>query len=149
LRPCEPPFISSGLFAALILGWTIGEPGGQGLEDLPDALPVSRVQVTPLPNFVSSFTLDRWELTAVRHDPRAMRPFGPTAFGLVAVRMAKSIGVRDGGGRILDSENRRNDAEIFRKAAAWCDYSGRLTNGADGLAGVTWMNHLGNPRHPF
>jgi hypothetical protein len=74
--------------------------------------------------------------------------FGATGFGLVAVRMAKSIGVSDGGGRILNSEGQVNEQEVFRKPARWCDYSGRITNEADGLGGITLMNHPMNPYNP-
>jgi hypothetical protein len=72
----------------------------------------------------------------------------PTAFGLAAVRMAKSIGVTDGGGRILNSLGQLNEKEVFRKPAKWCDYSGRISNHANGMAGITLMNHPSNPSHP-
>ncbi len=39
--------------------------------------------------------------------------FGKTPFGLLGVRLAKTIGVRDGGGAIRDSEGRRDEAEVF------------------------------------
>jgi hypothetical protein len=74
--------------------------------------------------------------------------FGATGFGLIAVRMAKSIGVLDGGGRILNSEGLVNEETIFRKPARWCDYSGRISNETDGLAGITLMNHPMNPQNP-
>ena len=74
--------------------------------------------------------------------------FGATSFGLVAVRMARSIGVHDGGGRILNSEGQVNEEQVFRKPARWCDYSGRITNDPDGLAGITLMSHPINPHHP-
>jgi Methane oxygenase PmoA len=74
--------------------------------------------------------------------------FNPTPFGLIAVRMAKSIGVHDGGGRILNSEGAINEKDVFRKPARWCDYSGRLTNDRRGFAGITLMNHTINPEHP-
>ncbi len=74
--------------------------------------------------------------------------FGATGFGLVAVRMAKSIGVHDGGGRILNSEGQINEEQVFRKPAHWCDYSGRISNEVDGLAGITLMNHPMNPHNP-
>jgi hypothetical protein len=73
---------------------------------------------------------------------------GPSFFGMIAVRMAKSIGVRDGGGRILNSEGLVNEREVFRKATRWVDYTGRITNEEDGFAGITLMNHPGNPHHP-
>ena len=74
--------------------------------------------------------------------------FEPSGFGLMSARMAKTIGVHDGGGRILNSEGQVNEKEIFRKPAKWCDYSGRLTNAAEGFAGILLMNHPGNPDHP-
>ncbi len=72
--------------------------------------------------------------------------FEATPFGLIAVRVAKGMGVRDGGGRILDSEGRRNEAEIFRKPARWVDYSGLISNHQK--AGVTLFDHPTNPGHP-
>lgn len=74
--------------------------------------------------------------------------FGATGFGLIAVRVAKSIGVHDGGGRILNSEGQLNEEQIFRKPARWCDYSGRITNDANGFGGITLMNHPMNPHNP-
>jgi hypothetical protein len=73
--------------------------------------------------------------------------FGPTFFGLVGVRMAKSIGVNDGGGRILNSEGAVNEAQVFRKPARWCDYSGRITNEADGMGGITLFDYPSNPQY--
>jgi hypothetical protein len=72
--------------------------------------------------------------------------FGQTPFGLIGVRMAKSIGVSEGGGRILNSEGQRNEAEMFRKPARWVDYSGPVTDDANG--GITLMDHPANPNHP-
>lgn len=72
----------------------------------------------------------------------------PSFFGMVAVRMAKSIGVHDGGGRILNSEGYTNEKEVFRKPSRWVDYTGRITNEADGFAGIALMNHPANPHNP-
>jgi hypothetical protein len=65
--------------------------------------------------------------------------FGQTPFGMIGVRMAKSIGVSEGGGRILNSEGQRNEAEMFRKPARWVDYSGPVTDDANG------RNHADGP----
>ena len=65
---------------------------------------------------------------------------GQTPFGPIGVRMAKTIGVRDGGGRILNSAGQRNEAEVFRKPARWVDYSGpdrHRTNGRHHVDGLT------------
>jgi hypothetical protein len=67
-------------------------------------------------------------------------------FGVIGVRMAKTIGVHDGGGRILNSRGAVNEKAIFRKPTRWVDYSGRVTNEATG--GVTLMDHPQNVNHP-
>jgi hypothetical protein len=71
--------------------------------------------------------------------------FGKTPFGIVGIRMAKTIGVHDGGGRILNSEGAINEPEVHWKPARWVDYSGPW--GA-GFAGITLFNHPQNPSHP-
>jgi hypothetical protein len=78
--------------------------------------------------------------------PGAPVKLGTTPFGMMSVRMAKTIGVHDGGGRILNSEGQINEKEIFRKPARWVDYSGPITSEA--RAGITLMDHPSNPNHP-
>ena len=75
-----------------------------------------------------------------------MATLGKTPFGLIGVRMARSIGVNDGGGVIRNSEGAVNEAEIFWKAARWVDYSGAITRNA--IEGITLMDHPRNPNHP-
>lgn len=72
--------------------------------------------------------------------------FGDTPFGLIGVRMRKSIGVKDGGGTIRNSEGAVDEAGCFRKPARWVDYSGPATT--DAVEGVTLFDHPGNPGHP-
>ena len=104
-----------------------------------------RCEVRPLDGLKSWFMIIDAEFAA----PKGMTStFGTSFFGLVAVRLAKTIGVLDGGGRILNSEGQLNEEQIFRKPARWCDYSGRITNDADGFAGITLMNHPSNPQNP-
>jgi hypothetical protein len=71
---------------------------------------------------------------------------GQTAFGFLGVRMAKTIGVIDGGGRILNSEGGLNEAGCFRKPARWMDYSGPVTATLD--EGITLFDHPQNLNHP-
>ncbi len=71
---------------------------------------------------------------------------GKTPFGMVGVRMAKTIGVHDGGGRILNSGGMINEKGVFWKPARWVDYSGPITNDLRG--GITLMDHPANPNHP-
>jgi methane monooxygenase PmoA-like len=71
---------------------------------------------------------------------------GQTPFGFLGVRMAKTIGVNDGGGRILNSEGAVNEKEVFRKPARWVDYSGLVAPGMEN--GIALFDHPRNPRHP-
>lgn len=71
---------------------------------------------------------------------------GQTPFGLFGVRMAKTIGVLDGGGRIRNSEGGDGEEACFRKPARWADYSGPIAPGAE--EGITLMDHPMNPHHP-
>ncbi|HWA98535.1 MAG TPA: PmoA family protein [Pirellulales bacterium] len=74
---------------------------------------------------------------------------GKTPFGIVGVRMAKTIGVNDGGGRIRNSEgnvDEQGENGVFWKHARWCDYSGPITNEA--IEGITLFDHPSNPNHP-
>ena len=72
---------------------------------------------------------------------------GQTPFGMIGVRMAKTIGVQDGGGRLLNSEGLLGEPAIFRRPARWVDYSGPLTS-RDDTGGITLMEHPSNPDHP-
>jgi hypothetical protein len=60
--------------------------------------------------------------------------------------MAKSIGVYDGGGTILNSDGKVNEKEVFWKPAKWVDYSGAITG--KNSEGITLMDHPSNPNHP-
>ena len=78
--------------------------------------------------------------------PKEAVTIGKTPFGIVGVRMAKSIGVHDGGGTVRNSEGGINEEGVFWKPARWCDYSGQITPNAK--EGVTLMDHPTNPNHP-
>jgi len=71
---------------------------------------------------------------------------GKTPFGLVGVRMAKTIGVHDGGGTIRNSEGGVNEKGVHWKPARWVDYSGPIT--ATMREGITLMDHPSNPSQP-
>ena len=71
---------------------------------------------------------------------------GKTPFGLLGVRMAKTIGVNDGGGVIRNSEGGVNEKEVLWKRAKWCDYSGPIAPNA--AEGILLMDHPSNPNHP-
>ena len=71
---------------------------------------------------------------------------GKTPFGMIGVRMAKTIGVHDGGGRIRNSEGATNEKDVLWKPARWVDYSGPIA--PDVTEGITLMDHPSNPNHP-
>jgi len=71
---------------------------------------------------------------------------GKTPFGMVGVRMAKTIGVNDGGGTIRNCEGAVNEEDVFWKRARWVDYSGAVTN--ENMEGVTLFDHPKNPNYP-
>jgi hypothetical protein len=75
---------------------------------------------------------------------------GPIVFhdtkegGLVSVRVASSMDVRNGG-RIENGYGGVNEGETWGKHAPWCDYSG-LVNGKH--VGIAIIDHEANPRYP-
>jgi hypothetical protein len=71
---------------------------------------------------------------------------GQTPFGMIGVRMAKTIGVNDGGGTIRNSEGAVNEKDVFWKRARWVDYSGLITN--ENIEGITLFDHPDNPNFP-
>ncbi len=101
-----------------------------------------RIALWPLPGDGFLITIDM-ELEAP--GPAAVT-LGQTPFGLIGVRMAKTIGVLDGGGRIVNSEGQVNEEQVFRQPARWVDYSGPVTPQARG--GIALFDHPANSGHP-
>jgi len=71
---------------------------------------------------------------------------GGSPFGMLGVRMAKTIGVHDGGGTIRNGEGGVDEDGCFRKPARWMDYSGPITPTA--VEGIALLDHPQNPNHP-
>jgi hypothetical protein len=111
-----------------------------------------RVEVRPLPNHEFLTIID------LEFSPHKQPvTFDKTPFGLVGVRMRKSIGVHDGGGVIRNSEGAQGEkgtdgpespakGGVFWKPARWCDYSGPVSQKAS--EGITLFDHPSNPNHP-
>jgi hypothetical protein len=78
--------------------------------------------------------------------PKQAVTLGKTNFGLIGVRMAKTIGVHDGGGMIRNSEGAINEPQVHEKAARWVDYSGPIT--PEKREGITLLDHPQNFNHP-
>ncbi|MBL9092116.1 MAG: PmoA family protein [Planctomycetaceae bacterium] len=108
-----------------------------------------RVEVRPLPGDEFLTVIDL-EFT-VKGKPAT---FEQTPFGLVAVRVRKSMTVHDGSGQIRNSEGGFNEkgpagdrvGGAFRLPAKWCDYSGPTTSKS--IEGVTLFDHPNNPNYP-
>jgi len=100
-----------------------------------------QVTVQDLPN-------REWLLIIDLHleSPKGEVTLGETAFGLLGARLAKTIGVLDGGGLIRNSEGAQDEAGTFRKPAKWVDYSGPILTGVN--EGLTLMDHPANYNHP-
>ncbi len=99
-----------------------------------------RTSVQPLPD-------KEWLLLVeMQFETKKEIVLGQTAFGPLGVRMAKTIGVLDGGGTIRNSEGGVDEEACFRKPARWVDYSGPIAPGV--IEGITLMDHPSNPNHP-
>jgi hypothetical protein len=78
---------------------------------------------------------------------------GKTNFGFLAVRVAKSLSVHFGGGKLTSSEGMKGEAEIFGRQSRWVDYSGPVAVGSGPtrtttIEGITYFDHPDNPRYP-
>ncbi len=106
-----------------------------------------RIAFRPLAHGESLIIIDsQFHPPANRSEPVTIKP---SPFGLIGVRMAKTIGIHDGGGTIRNSEgqvNEQGDNGCFRKPARWCDYSGLIAK--DRIEGITLLDHPANINHP-
>jgi hypothetical protein len=74
-------------------------------------------------------------------------------FGMLAVRVAKSLSVHFGGGKLTSSEGAATEEEGFGQFARWWDYSGPIANGQEEEGsprwnGITYFDHPANPHYP-
>ena len=70
--------------------------------------------------------------------------FGDTKEGCFAIRLATPLEGKHTG-KMVDSEGRETEKNVWGKRAAWVDYAGEI----DGeKIGIAIMDHPGNPRHP-
>jgi hypothetical protein len=112
-----------------------------GKDDKVLLLETRRVTALPLPD-AEWLLIIEMELKATNESVT----LGKTPFGMIGVRMAKTIGVHDGGGTIRNSEGAVNEKESLWKQARWVDYSGAITN--EELEGITLFDHPHNPNFP-
>jgi hypothetical protein len=122
--------------------WLLAVNAWQDAEKKTVMLERRRIEVRPL-------AADQWlmlidmQLEAPDTTPLVL---GQSPFGMIGVRMAKTICVHDGGGRLLNSEGQRGEEAVFRKPARWVDYSGPVTNRSTG--GIALMDHPTNISYP-
>lgn len=74
-------------------------------------------------------------------------------FGLLAVRVAKSLSHHFGGGQLTSSGGASGEKAIFGNPASWVDYSGPIATGTGKERGyveegITFFDHPANPRYP-
>ncbi|MBM3997362.1 MAG: hypothetical protein FJ303_24915 [Planctomycetes bacterium] len=106
-----------------------------------------KTTVSPLPPGEGPGVRGEWLLLLdLQLESKEAVTLGKTPFGIVAVRMAKSIGVNDGGGTIRNSGGAVNEKEVFWKPAKWVDYSGAIKDKT--VEGITLFDHPSNPNHP-
>jgi hypothetical protein len=104
-------------------------------------LETRQISVFPLPGTEWLMTIDM-QLKAAN----GVVTLGKTPFGMIGVRMAKTIGVNDGGGTIRNSEGAVDEKEVLWKRAKWVDYSGAITNKK--IEGIALFDHPDNPNFP-
>ncbi len=83
------------------------------------------------------------ELSAPAAEPVVV---GKSTFGFLAVRVAQSMTVFDGGGEIRNAGGARNERDVHLRKSEWIDLSGPIAPGRWG--GVAILDHPSNPNHP-
>jgi Methane oxygenase PmoA len=78
--------------------------------------------------------------------------FRHSNFGVLGLRVAKSLSVVFGGGQITGADGREGEAELFGKPNRWIDYSGPIFDQSTPqnsiTEGLTLVDHAHNPSHP-
>lgn len=93
----------------------------------------------------------RWTLElqlTLRADAEGIE-FRKSNFGLLGVRVAKSISAHFGAGTITGADGRQDESELFGQPNRWLDYSGPVAAGSPDplMAGITVMDHPTNHAH--
>ncbi|HVJ79832.1 MAG TPA: DUF6807 family protein, partial [Planctomycetia bacterium] len=69
-----------------------------------------------------------------------------TNFGFLAVRVAKSLSARFGGGRLTGADGKVGEPALFGNSNPWMDYSGPVPSG--GEEGIAFLDHPSNVGFP-
>jgi len=71
---------------------------------------------------------------------------GQTPFGFLGIRLAKPLGVHDGGGRIRNALGGVNEKQVLGEPSFWCDYAG--LSAREQWEGILCFDHPKNPGFP-
>lgn len=75
--------------------------------------------------------------------------FRKNNFGILGLRVAKSLSVVFGEGSITGSDGNKNEKPLFGQPNRWIDYSGPVGHGDQtAIEGLTLIDHKLNPSHP-
>lgn len=121
---------------AALLGWYDGHNPEQLLEQ------EVVVALRPLDNFFKASGEYCIELQSTFTPQAESLEFGQTNFGYLAVRMAKNISARYGGGKLTGSSGATGEKGLFEKQSAWMDYSGPVPSGH--VEGITCIDDPSN-----
>lgn len=69
-----------------------------------------------------------------------------TNFGVFAVRVAKNLSARFGGGQLTGADGKEGEPSLFGQPNPWMDYSGPVPGGA--TEGITYFDHPSNVSYP-
>lgn len=77
--------------------------------------------------------------------------FRKSNFGILGLRVAKSLSVVFGSGRITGSDGQTDEAGLFGKSNRWVDYCGTSETTLGGnhvIEGISVIDHCKNPNYP-
>lgn len=86
------------------------------------------------------------ELTTSLTSAADQLELGQTNFGLLAVRVAKSISAVFGDGVLTGADGQQTERVLFGKPSSWIDYSGSVD--VNTTEGITYFDHPSNVSYP-
>lgn len=129
----SPPAVQSGIGSWSVLNRYLSADGSSTVCEETASYSVELVPHGYLLRMISEFRADKSEVV-----------FGDQEEMGLGIRVNSKIAVEKKlGGRLLDSEGRRNGAEVWGKTSDWCDYSGPLD---ERWAGITLLSSPNNFR---
>ena len=109
----------------------------------PEALILQELVVAIRPGQEGEFFL---ELQTSMRSVSQQLELGVTNFGLLAVRVAKTISNVFGSGMLTGSNGKSGEKDLFGQSLSWVDYSGEVDS--DVVEGITYFDHPDNLTFP-